>query len=79
MDLRHLYPELDQGIIHHPKENVHPTTIVRLILQLYGKVVTEMFIYQYRDTAAYSILKATCDLPYGTPVEHLIAKFTKKY
>ena len=77
MDLRHLLPKLDQFNIHHLKENVHPTTIARLVLKSCGKVITVMAIYQYRDTADYSILKSTCDLLYGTPVERLIAKFTK--
>ena len=45
MALHHLPPEIDQFIIHHLKENVHPTTIARLILQSYGEVVTEMAIY----------------------------------
>ena len=79
MALHHLPPELDQFTINHLKENFHPTTIAILILQSYGKVVTEMVIYQYRDTTAYSLLKATCDLPYGTSVEQLITKFTKKH
>ena len=78
MALRHLPPEIDQFIIHHLNEHVHTTTIAKLILQSYGKVVTDKSIRQYRDKMSYSILKATSDLPYGTPVECLIAEFSKK-
>ena len=78
MALRHLPPEIDQFIVHHLNEHVHSTTIAKLILQTYGKVVTAMAIRQYRDNINYSILKATSDLPYGTPVERLIAEFSKK-
>ena len=48
------------------------------MLQLYHRTINEVDICHYRDQLSFTLLKAASDLPYGTPVEKLIAEFQLK-
>ena len=48
------------------------------MLQLYQRTITEVDVCHYRDKLSYNLLRAASDLPYGTPVEKLIAEFQLK-
>ena len=48
------------------------------MLQLYKRPITEVDVCHYRSKLSYNLLKETDDLPYGTPVEKLIAEFQHK-
>ena len=76
--LRHLPPDIDKFIIHHLNDHVPSSTITKLVLQTYDWIISQKVIYQYRDNLEYLILKEASDLPYDTPVDRLIAEFSKK-
>ena len=78
ISLRHLPPAIDTFIIHLLNERVPPSTITKLVSQHYGKTISEQSVFKQRDNISYSLLKETSDLPYGTPVERLIAEFSMK-
>ena len=48
------------------------------MLTQYQRTLSEVDICHYRDKLSYNLLKAASDLPYGTPVEMLIAQFQLK-
>ena len=46
MELWHLSPGIDTFIIHHLNEHVPSSTITKLVLQTYGRVITDKSIHR---------------------------------
>ena len=67
--------ELIQGSI---KQNISSSIISQLALQLHQRTLSEVDICHYRDKLSLNLLKEASHLPYGTPVEMLIAEFQLK-
>ena len=42
------------------------------------KIISEQCVFKHRDNLSYSLLKATSELLYGTPIEYLISEFSLK-
>ena len=73
--IKKLSNDVDAFIQVSLQNHVSSGVICQLVLQLYHRTINEVDICHYRDKLSYTLLKATSDLPYGTPVEKLIAKF----
>ena len=58
-------------------DNVSSNIISKLVLQ-FDRGIDEVEIYHYSSNLSYFLLKETSDVPYGTPVERLIAEFNQK-
>ena len=69
---------MDDFITGSIKENVGSGVICNLVLTLYQRTLIEIDICHYRDKLSFNLLKEASDLPYGTPVEMLIAEFQLK-
>ena len=76
--IKHLPHHVDEFIQASLDKCVSSSVICQLVLQLYQKTITEVDVCHYRSKLSYNLLKATSDLPYGTPVEKLIAEFQHK-
>ena len=57
INVRHLTPEIDTFIKHHINQCVTAGTIMNLIRETYGKIVSESAIYKYREKRTYATLK----------------------
>ena len=60
--------DIDIFIIRQLNKHIPPSTITKLKLKTYGRVISEKSINQYRDNLEYSILKETYSLLEGTPI-----------
>ena len=76
--IKHLPHHVDEFIKASLDKCVSSSVICQLVLQLYQKTITEVDVCHYRSKLSYNLLKATSDLPHGTPVEKLIAEFHLK-
>ena len=76
--IKHLPKDVDEFIISSINNHVSSSVISNLVLTLYHRTITEVDICHYRDTLSNSLLKEASDLPYGTPVDKLIAEFQLK-
>ena len=76
--IKHLPHDVDTFIKASLDKCVSSSVICQLVLQLYKRSITEVDVCHYRYKLSYNLLKATSDVPYGTPVEKLIAEFQLK-
>ena len=48
------------------------------MLQRFGKIISKVGVWYYHDKLEYKLLVDTSELPYGTPIDKLIAEFKLK-
>ena len=76
--IKHLPQAVDELIQGSIKKNISSSIISQLALQLHQRTLSEVDICHYRDKLSLNLLKEASHLPYGTPVEMLIAEFQLK-
>ena len=76
--IKHFPQDVDDFIKGSIQNHVSSSVISQLVLTLYQRTLSELDICHYRDKLSFNLLKEASDLPYGTPVEMLIAEFQLK-
>ena len=59
-------------------EGLGSGVICNLVFKQFERTITEVDVCHYRDKLSISLLKAASKIPFGTPVEQLIAEFHLK-
>ena len=76
--IKHLPNNVDDFITGCINEGLGSGVICNLVLKQFERTLTEVDVCHYRDKLSFNLLKQTSKLPYGTPVEQLIAEFQLK-
>ena len=76
--IKHLPNNVDDFITGSIKEGLGSGVICNLVLNQFKRTLTEVDVCHYRDKLSFNLLKQASVLPYGTPVEMLIAEFHLK-
>ena len=76
--IKHLPNNVDDFITGCINEGLGSGVTCNLVLKQFERTLTEVDVCHYRDKLSFNLLKQTSKLPYGTPVEQLIAEFQLK-
>ena len=76
--IKHLPQDVDEYIISSINNGLSSSMIANQVLTIYHRTINEVDICHYRDRLSDSLLKECSELPYGTPVDKLIAEFQLK-